>query len=268
MKLTDFTIKHLAKIICGDCGYTPYLSGPRLVELFNRHGSRDTYGQGFPSRWAYTEEKLKAINDSTEMIKLIEEIIDHRNFYDTKFNIEEAVEKVNELLKFDGYIINKVGAAYKVTSFEGIEIQPENIEEIENEYISEQIQKCDQKVLQNDFDGAITNARTLAEAIMVDILKKYKPEYEHKGDLTAAYKNIKALLNLDPAAKDYPESIKQILTGLSSIVNGLATMRNEMSDAHARRYRPEKHHAKLAVNASKTLSEFLLGSLVKQFGKK
>src|SRR4030067_684658 len=96
-------------------------------------------------------------------------------------------------------------------------------------------------------------------------LKKYKPEYEHKGDLTAAYKNIKALLNLDPAAKDYPESIKQILTGLSSIVSGLATMRNEMSDAHARRYKPEKHHAKLAGNASKTLSEFLLGSLVKQF---
>ncbi len=266
MDLTEFTIKHLVKIVCGDSKITPYLSGPNLVELFNRHGSRDVYEQGFPSRWMYTEKKLKILNGTNEIKKILEEIIDSRYFYDSGLDINVAVEKVNELLQYDGYKINKIGLTYKVQSFEGIEIQPENIEKIENEFITEQVTKCDQKILQEDYDGAITNARTLLEGIIVDILKQYKPEYEHKGDLVAAYKNIKTVLNLDPAAKEYPESIKQLLAGLNSIVNGLSTMRNEMSDAHSRRYKPEKHHAKLAVNASKTLSEFLIGSFIKQSG--
>jgi hypothetical protein len=40
-----------------------------------------------------------------------------------------------------------------------------------------------------------------------------------------------------------------------------------MSDAHARRYNPEKRHSKLAVNSAKTLSEFLIESFEKQFRK-
>ena len=34
----------------------------------------------------------------------------------------------------------------------------------------------------------------------------------------------------------------------------------EMSDAHARTYRPDRHHARLAVNAANTLVDFLLES--------
>ena len=41
------------------------------------------------------------------------------------------------------------------------------------------------------------------------------------------------------------------------IVNGLAAMRNKMSDAHAASYRPDRHHAKLAVYAATTLADFL-----------
>ena len=40
MKVSEFTIKHLSKIINGDCGYTPHLTGSTLVELFNRYGFR------------------------------------------------------------------------------------------------------------------------------------------------------------------------------------------------------------------------------------
>lgn len=105
----------------------------------------------------------------------------------------------------------------------------------------------------------------MVETVVLDILSKYDKEYEHKGDLIAAYRRIKKLLNLDPAKHNYPDSIKQILSGLNSIVNGLANMRNEMSDAHARRYKPEKYHSKLAVNSAKTLCEFLIESFEKQF---
>jgi len=236
MKVSEFTIKHLSKIINGDCGYTPYLTGSTLVELFNRYGFRDTYGQGFPSRWLYVEEKIKKLNRSIKLAKVIEEIVDPRSYYDTEFKVAEAVEKINKIILHDGYLLIEKGKRYKIVSTESVDIEPESLGEIENDFLTEQIKKCDDKILEGDFDGAITNARTL-------------------------------FLNLDPSNIDYSDSIKQILSGLISIINGLANMRNEMSDAHTRRYKPEKRHSKLAVNSSKTLSEFLIDTLIKQYNK-
>jgi len=258
MKVSEFTIKHLSKIINGDCGYTPYLTGSTLVELFNRYGFRDTYGQGFPSRWLYVEEKIKKLNRSIKLAKVIEEIVDPRSYYDTEFKVAEAVEKINKIILHDGYLLIEKGKRYKIVSTESVDIEPESLGEIENDFLTEQIKKCDDKILEGDFDGAITNARTLS---------KYDSDYQHKGDLIAAYKRIKRFLNLDPSNIDYSDSIKQILSGLISIINGLANMRNEMSDAHTRRYKPEKRHSKLAVNSSKTLSEFLIDTLIKQYNK-
>lgn len=53
------------------------------------------------------------------------------------------------------------------------------------------------------------------------------------------------------------ERAPQVLSGLASIVSGLAGLRNAMSDAHVRTYKAQEHHAGLVVNASKTLSDFL-----------
>jgi acetoin utilization deacetylase AcuC-like enzyme len=80
---------------------------------------------------------------------------------------------------------------------------------------------------------------------------------EYDGDLVRLYKRVQKLLNLEPDRKDISDSLKQILSGLTSIVNGLATMRNKMSDAHAATYRPSRHHAKLAVYSATTLADFL-----------
>lgn len=266
MQLSKFTIRKLAKILNGDTGHTPYLSGPELVELFNRFGSRDVYGEGFPSRWKYVEDKLHELIGDPTLSRIIEAVVDPRLYFGTDFNVSGAIFHINELLSYDGYSLIESGKEYKITSVEGVIIDSESLAEIENDYVTEQIRKCDNKILSEDYDGAITNARTLVETVIVDILSIYDSVYEHKGDMTKAYSRIKAVLNLDPSSPNYIRSVKQTLSGLNSIVHGLATMRNEMSDAHASRYRPEKHHAKLAVNSAKTLSEFLIDTLKKQSG--
>lgn len=58
MILSDNTLKELRDIINEK---TTYRSGPSLVSLFNKYGFHDTYGYGggFPSRWVYTDDKLK-----------------------------------------------------------------------------------------------------------------------------------------------------------------------------------------------------------------
>ena len=52
--------KRLAKIFCGDeMGMFTYKSGPQLVSFFNTHFHiQDSYGQGFPTRWIYVNDKL------------------------------------------------------------------------------------------------------------------------------------------------------------------------------------------------------------------
>jgi hypothetical protein len=44
---------------------TQYRKGFELVEFFNRLGFNDSYGNGFPSRWIYTDSKLEIINGTT-----------------------------------------------------------------------------------------------------------------------------------------------------------------------------------------------------------
>lgn len=56
MKLQSKTIEKLRKLINEE---TIYRTGPALVSFFNDIGFQDSYGQGFPSRWIYTEENLK-----------------------------------------------------------------------------------------------------------------------------------------------------------------------------------------------------------------
>ena len=83
----------------------------------------------------------------------------------------------------------------------------------------------------------------------------------YDGDLQKLYKRTQNLLNLDPEKGDLADSLKMVLRGLSSIVAGLAPLRNKMGDAHVRTYKPDRHHAKLAVNSAKTLTDFLIDTL-------
>ncbi len=62
MKLLQKTIQILREIINEK---SQYRSGPMLVEFFNELGFHDVYGQGFPSRWIYTEDRLKALNGTS-----------------------------------------------------------------------------------------------------------------------------------------------------------------------------------------------------------
>jgi hypothetical protein len=66
------------------------------------------------------------------------------------------------------------------------------------------------------------------------------------------------MLELDPGRKDISDSVKQVLGALSSIVLGIASLRNRMGDRHARSYKPSKRHASLVVNAAKTLAGFVI----------
>lgn len=109
-----------------------------------------------------------------------------------------------------------------------------------------------------DAEGAITVARTLLETVCKEILERLNITYTDKEDLPKLYSNTAAALNLAPNQHS-EEAIRAILGGAVSVVNGIGTLRNKLSDSHGRGGRPAKpnaRHASLAVNMAGAAATF------------
>lgn len=264
MRLSERTIQALGKLVTGDEKLTPYRSGPKLVSFFNALGCNDHYpeGGGFPSRWKFAEDKIRELNGKDAIRAVIAQTLDPAAFLDFERPIGEAVSYINKYLKFDDYEVLIAERHVRIRHLKGPTVEFEHpykkSAELTHLFIDEQIQKCERKIGESDFDGAITNARSLLEAVLVSLERELSSSAEdYDGDLVRLYRRVQKLLNLDPSRKDVSESLKQVLSGLTSIVNGLASLRNKMSDAHVTTSRASRHHAKLAVNAAKTIADFL-----------
>lgn len=78
-----------------------YRSGPQLVDFFNVLGFNDAYGQGFPSRWAYTDEKLTKLNGSPELDKCIKTVFNPINYIGRYEVLDKLIAEFNDFLAFD-----------------------------------------------------------------------------------------------------------------------------------------------------------------------
>lgn len=86
--------------------------------------------------------------------------------------------------------------------------------------------------------------------------------YDEGADLSRLYKTAARALQVAPE-----QIIKQILSGVATVVEGLAGLRNSLSDAHGRgkkAARPAPRHAKLAVNPAFAVAGFLIDSHVEK----
>lgn len=268
VKVVNKTIEALEKLITGDPvpsgrSFAPYRKGPALIDYFNQHGEEDEYGQGFPSRWQYTQHRLAKLNGKTVFKDIIENAVDPRHFFDSDFSVEEAVDYINLYLEYDGYklILEPKSNKYRLASLDKDIIRIEHAILNNIEFIREQISKCESKIESSDYDGAITNSRSLLESVLQEIeFKITSKKQKYNGNIKQLYKRVQKLLNLDPDRKEIADSLKQLLGGIVTIIEGIASIRNKMSDAHTRSYKPAKHHAKLAVNSVFTICIFLLDS--------
>lgn len=147
-------------------------------------------------------------------------------------------------------------------------VETKELDRISFEYIHEQIRKCNSKIADRDFDGAVTNARTLIESICLFILEsKTKQKHDYDGNLIKLYKSVASILKMSPG--DYEDdNLRQILSGVFSIINGVSGLRNTFSDSHGSApskttYKIDERHAILTVNLAKTITEYLFLSYEK-----
>jgi len=136
----------------------------------------------------------------------------------------------------------------------------EPIDVLSDEYIQELSTKCDERLANGDFDGAIAAGRTVLEAILGELEQRLAGGSDHKGDLPKQFKKVAKLLKMDDERPDLDDRFKDVVRGLVMVTHGLAPLRNKMSDAHARERKPAPHHARVVVNAAKTVALFLVES--------
>lgn len=102
---------------------TEYRSGPKLVQFFNEFGFNDSYGQGFPSRWMYTDERLSTINGTPELDKCIKQLFSPINFIGRIQELDNLINDLNQYLAFDKWRIVRNGADISFKRLDKVEVE-------------------------------------------------------------------------------------------------------------------------------------------------
>lgn len=193
--------------------------------------------------------------------------------------LPQFVRTCDDLSKFWGFIKPKFSTyqerrtfiweefASLITSLEEniIASQPadDDISSVLVKFDTEHVHIAWQKALERrdeDPEAAITMARTLIESVCKHILDEAGIPHTDKDDLLKLYRETAKQLNMAPE-QHQEEVFKQILGGCSSVIQGLGTIRNKLSDAHGKgkkAIKPSSRHAALAVNLAGSMAAFLV----------
>ncbi|MEZ4087126.1 MAG: hypothetical protein R3B71_02185 [Candidatus Gracilibacteria bacterium] len=125
MLLNKKTLERLRELINEE---TEYRSGPKLVDFFNSLGFQDSYGQGFPSRWLYTDDKLSKINGTPELDKCIKTLFNPINFVGRFSELDEFIKKFNQYLLFDKWKVVRNGTEITFKKVDKVELKDDSSE--------------------------------------------------------------------------------------------------------------------------------------------
>lgn len=277
MKISGSTIEVLASIITGDATEAPrYRTRRELGNFFSEFGSGNS-ASALSSRLYYTIDKLEEYNGTDIIHKIIREVLDPVH-YNTKSN-EEAAKKLSKHLVRDDYRLMSKGkrtdqlssensfltddssVVFDVQQIHENTISPSKTIGLNHNSVTDQVNKAKEKLTEGDYDGAITNCYTLVEELLKKLLQETNTSYnQDEGNIKKLYNKLSSQLNLKPEGENLESYLKSILQGLQQQIDGLYQVANKASDRHAKHYNPAQHHAKLAVNATFTLCEFLVDS--------
>lgn len=118
--------------------------------------------------------------------------------------------------------------------------------------------------LTSDPPAAISSSKNLIESLFRIILDSAQIDHEPKEDIPQLYRKVAVLLELKaesvPSSARGSETSQQILRTLVTTVQSLAELRNELGIAHGKSTRSVAlaRHARLALNATVTITEFVL----------
>lgn len=222
--------------------YDPGLSGQRrsLVEQY------------------YASLDFRSWADVQKLLRVYENILNT-----VSSRLPENVQRLNNFLQRDGYeyrdgAIHVIQAGLPtLTQAKGIAVT------YDAQHMITQIARIEASI-ETDPDLAIGSAKELVETCCKTILSDRKQPFPPNADLPKLTKLVMAELKLLP--EDIPDTargsdtIRRLLSNLSSVAQGLAEIRNLYGTGHGKYGRTSSvkpRHAKLVVGAATTLAVFL-----------
>lgn len=115
------------------------------------------------------------------------------------------------------------------------------------------------RFIESDPAASVTAACAIFEAFCNIYIEEEGLEPPTKIGAQSLWRVVRDHIGARPTP-EMDKRMKQILSGLASVIEGVSSMRNSTSSAHGRRqvYPVEPRHARLAVNASHALVLFLM----------
>lgn len=289
MWLSNAGIGFVCNLLTGNSGLTATKSKEFILGFLNKHIDNIKNFEEYCTENNLLDERealksycqivIKQIKGCSKLTKLVEDLLNDKDFFVNKdifpndiYSKEEAVfafnQKMAELndndLPQDPYNIKLINKKYRVTSIDDLIVDFRIIEENDNlsnyNLINQTSQKCVKRLHERDYTGTITVARTLLEQMTREIIIKQGKTFNDNDDIKTLVNKCLKSLNLDVGhmPRDLQEIYGNINSGFSNLSQGLAHMRNCMSDSHSSTCIATENDAILAINVSRTMSSFLL----------
>jgi len=230
-------------------------SGPEIHDLFAEHthalGPYQGWGGGGASRWQVFQEGLKALGPADQRSLLLA-LCDYDGY--SRYDLPSAEDRVT------------LRAMLLEDTTPGSTAARSALDKLTDWTAVTRAWQAALDKVTSDPEGAITATRTMLESICKHICDERGATYEDGWDLARLYKAAASAMDIAPDQHS-EQIIKQILTGVTTVVGGLAAMRNTLSDAHGkskRSVRPAPRHAKLAVNSGFAVAGFLIDTHVEK----
>lgn len=141
----------------------------------------------------------------------------------------------------------------------------EHIKERNTESLNDEFNRA-LKYVEDSPREAISAACNILESLFKVYIEEEGLDMPKKKDLKPTWAVIREHLNFNPSLVE-DRDLKEILSGLASVIGGIGALRTHASSAHGqggRRYKVEPRHARLAVNSSHTLALFIIESWKKK----
>ncbi len=230
--------------------------------------------QDWEDDWVFTDSRFDLMHGDDEMLmRFLAETVHPA----VRPDAEEAlslVDSFNRGLAADGWALVETKQISGRPVYEGRRIKgtrqpttslriPEYQRLRDPEVFHEHLRRIDGG-LARDPAAAIASSKELVESVCKVVLDDYHVEYGKSDDLLELYKAAAKALKLNaesvPDNKKGSEAAQRALRSLSTAVQSLAELRNQLGTGHGRNKRSAAltRHARLAFNAASAVAEFML----------
>ena len=207
--------------------------------------------------------------------RVIEAAADPRDFTKEPERHSAVLEHLNNALRFDGFELRQQGGRMcLVEAGKGVPVVAELAglsEVIDFDTVNRDLDRA-LASSQTDPEDAVTAACSTIESVCRSILIELGQPLPAKKDVQGLYNAVKQPLGLSPDRSDIDpliaNDVRQILSGLATVIGGVGALRTHGGDAHGREKgyaRIDARIARLSIHAASTAALFLLETWQRKF---